>query len=35
MSLELYACRLHNEYMAGISLWTLWTESLLGAPKPL
>jgi hypothetical protein len=24
---ELYACRLHNEYMAGISLWTLWTAS--------
>jgi hypothetical protein len=20
-----YASRLHNEYMAGISLWTLWT----------
>ena len=25
LSYESYACRLHNEYMAGISLWTVWT----------
>ena len=26
--LKSYACRLHNEYMAGISLWTVWTASV-------
>jgi hypothetical protein len=24
---KLYVCRLHNEHMAGISLWTVWTVS--------
>ena len=32
---ELYACRLHNEYMAGISLWTLWTASVADASEPM
>jgi hypothetical protein len=31
--LKSYASRLHNEYIAGISLWTVWTSPLTEAGK--
>jgi len=31
--LESYSYRSHNAYMAGISLWTLWTSSYLKAQQ--
>jgi hypothetical protein len=33
-SLESYSYRSHNSYMAGISLWTVWTADSPESRKP-